>query len=38
MENFNQKRYHESLSNLTPSNVYFGRWQAILEGRRRIKK
>jgi len=34
---YNQERYHESLSNLTPADVYFGRGQAILEKRRRIK-
>jgi putative transposase len=29
---------HESLNNLTPTDVFFGRGQAILEERERIKK
>jgi putative transposase len=35
---YNHHRYHESLSNLTPADVYFGRGQAILEQRERIKQ
>ena len=31
------RRYHESLNNLTPADVYFGRWQTILLERMRIK-
>jgi transposase InsO family protein len=38
IENYNNKRLHESLNNLTPADVYFGRGQAILEERERIKK
>ena len=38
VENYNNKRLHESLNNLTPADVYFGRGQAILEERKRIKK
>jgi transposase InsO family protein len=37
VENYNNKRYHESLENLTPANVYFGRSEQILEKRRQIK-
>jgi putative transposase len=38
VENYNHRRLHESLNNLTPADVYFGRGQAILEERKRIKK
>ena len=34
---YNNKRYHESLKNLPPADVYFGRSEQILEKRRQIK-
>ncbi|MDP6527183.1 MAG: integrase core domain-containing protein, partial [Kiritimatiellia bacterium] len=37
VEHYNQHRYHESLGNLTPANVYFGRHHAIIQRRRKIK-
>jgi putative transposase len=37
-EHYNQHRYHESLNNLTPADVYFGRAQTILLKRQRIKQ
>ena len=38
VEHYNHCRYHESLSNLTPADVYFGRGQIILLQRERIKR
>jgi len=34
---YNHERYHESLNNLTPANVFYGRGQAVLDRRERIK-
>jgi transposase InsO family protein len=38
VEHYNHRRYHESLQNLTPADVYFGRGQTILKQRERIKR
>jgi transposase InsO family protein/transposase-like protein len=35
---YNHHRYHESLDNLTPADVYYGRGQTILLARERIKR
>jgi len=35
---YNHHRYHESLSNLTPADVYFGRGLTILIERKRTKR
>ena len=34
---YNHERYHESLNNLTPADVYYGRGEEILEQREKIK-
>jgi putative transposase len=38
VENYNHRRYHESLGNLTPADVYFGRAASILGERSEIKQ
>ena len=38
VEHYNHHRYHESLSNLTPADIYFGRGETILLERERIKR
>lgn len=38
VEHYNHARYHESLDNLTPADVYFGRANSILAERQRIKR
>jgi transposase InsO family protein len=35
---YNTERYHESLTNLTPEDLYTGRGQTVLDRRRRIKQ
>jgi len=35
---YNARRYHESLNNLTPEDVWSGRGQAVLDHRRKIKE
>jgi putative transposase len=38
IEHYNYARYHESLGNLTPVDVYLGRAEGILLERKRIKR
>jgi len=38
VNHYNHQRYHESLDNLTPANVYHGRGAKILKMREGIKK
>jgi len=35
---YNDRRHHESIGNLTPADVYFGRGQTVLIERERIKR
>ncbi len=37
VEHYDNQRYHESLGNLTPADVYFARAETILRQRREIK-
>jgi hypothetical protein len=37
VEHYNHVRCHESIDNLTPAGVYFGRAETILAERKRIK-
>ncbi|QEP30376.1 MULTISPECIES: IS3 family transposase [Paracoccaceae] len=38
VEYYNNQRYHESLGNLTPADVYYGRAEQILKQREEIKR
>ena len=38
VDHYNNCRYHESIGNLTPADVYFGRDRATIERREKIKK
>ena len=38
VDHYNDHRYHESLNNVTPADVYFGREHEVLERRRKIKQ
>jgi hypothetical protein len=37
VDHYNNQKYHESITNLTPADVHFGRGQAILKQLERIK-
>ena len=37
VNHYNHRRYHESLDNLTPADVYFGHGQTILDRRATTK-
>ena len=37
IEYYNHERYHESINNLTPADVFYGRGQQVLDRRQQIK-
>ena len=37
INHYNTRRYHESLKNLTPEDVWLGRGEAILQQRQKLK-
>jgi len=38
VEYYNNERYHESLNNVTPADMYYGRQEEVLKERELIKK
>jgi len=38
VDNYNNKRYHESLDNVTPADAYFGRRRIIMTEREQVKR
>ncbi|MCK9549214.1 integrase core domain-containing protein, partial [Aquamicrobium sp.] len=38
VDHYNHRRYHVSLGNLTPADVYFGRGDIIMLERERVKR
>jgi putative transposase len=38
VQHYNNERYHESLDNVTPADVYFGRRHAVLSERAKVKR
>jgi hypothetical protein len=38
VEYYNNERYHESLDNLTPADIYFGKFEEVLTRREETKR